>query len=419
MTIRNRHLTDRVHHALSTDRVVALMGARQSGKTTLVRQLLRPTRDPVYYNLKDPATRRHLAALARRDFQHHADRLIILDEVQQLPALLALVQVIVDERPSVQGQFLLLGSNHLLLNKQIKESLAGRVALFTLDPLSFSEWAGRDAPSLLRRLLRADSPADAAATLRSFHLDAEESATLADAWREFSMFGGYPEFLTRRDPVDRRQWLRNYHQTYLETDLRELVRLRQPESFEVFEHLLAARAGSLVNLSDIAREAQLTVDTVRRFLDYLRQLFVAWRCPPYHGNLTSRVRKSPKWYFTDVGPLRTLLDRWQPDDGHVFENCVMTELRKAIYLEHLRRDLSFVRTSGGAELDALFRTPDGETTYMAEIKVSTSPRHGDLRALRHHVEQADDRVGLVIAGTVGVQQLAPRIWAVPPSWLLA
>ena len=129
LDIRPRHLTRSVQHALTTDRVVALMGARQAGKTTLVRYLLQSEREPRYYNLKDAAIRRQLAAQARADFRHDADRLIILDEIQQSPDLLGLVQVVVDERPRVQGQFLLLGSNHLLLNRQIKESLAGRVAL--------------------------------------------------------------------------------------------------------------------------------------------------------------------------------------------------------------------------------------------------------------------------------------------------
>ncbi len=418
MDIRARHLTKPLEHALTTDRVVALMGARQAGKTTLVRHLLQSERESRYYNLKDAAIRRQLATQARREFRHSADRLIILDEVQQIPDLLGLVQVVVDERPQVQGQFLLLGSNHLLLNRQVKESLAGRVALFTLFPLSFSEWIARGDDSLLVRLLRVDSPAAANDCLADFHVAADQAAKTNDQWQEFSMFGGYPEFLTRRDPGDRRQWLRNYHQAYLETDLRELVQLRSPESFDVFEQLVAARAGSLVNLSEIAGEAGLSVDTIRRFLDYYRQLFMVWRCGPHHRNLTSRVRKSPKWYFTDVGPLRTLLDAWQPDHGHVFENAVMTELRKAIYHETLRTDLSFLRTTAGAEVDAVFTAAGGRVTYLAEIKAGSTIRNADWRHLRRFVADAPDRVGLVIANTAGIEPLGERIWGVPAAWLV-
>jgi uncharacterized protein len=418
MHVRPRDLTTRLEHALTTDRVVALMGARQAGKTTLVHHLLRTEREPLHYNLKDAAIRRHLATQARRDFRQNADRLIVLDEVQQSPDLLGLVQVVVDERPRVQGQFLLLGSNHLLLNRQIKESLAGRVALFTLEPLSFAEWSGRGDESLLRRLLRCDSPAAAAAQLGDFHLAAADAAEVAAAWQEFTVFGGFPEFLTRRDADDRRRWLRDYHQTYLETDLRDLVQLRNPESFEVFERLIAVRAGSLVNLSEVAGEAGLAVDTIRRFLEYYRQLFVAWRCLPYHRNLASRVRKSPKWYFSDVGILRTLLDNWRSDDGHLFENCVMTELRKGIYLETMRRDMSFLRTSAGAEIDAVFATREGRPTFLAEIKIGTTVRNSDWRTLARFVADSPDHVGLVIANTPGIEMLAERVWSLPAAWLL-
>ncbi len=268
--------------------------------------------------------RRHLSANARAEFQHFSQDLIILDEVQKQPELLELIQVLVDKRPSVKGQFLLLGSNHLLLNKQVKESLAGRVAIFTLFPLSF----------------------------------------------------------------------------------------------RVFEQLLATRVGSLINYSSIAGNAGLSVDSIKRFLHYYRQLFMAWQCSPFHKNLASRVRKSSKWYFSDVGPLRLLLEDWRSDNGHIFENCVMTEIRKCIYYERHRNDLFFSRTAAGAEIDGVFESNSRGLTFFLEIKTGTRIRKADCRHLRRSVGDTPNSIGLLVANTPGIVQLENRIWGIPAAWLL-
>ncbi len=418
MLYKPRQLTQNIQHALTTDRVVALMGSRQSGKTTLVRFLLQNNRETQYYNLKDAAVRRHLAANARQEFQYFSRQLIILDEVQKQPDLLELIQVLVDERPSVKGQFLLLGSNHLLLNKQVKESLAGRVAIFTLFPFSFREWMENSRDSLLSGLLSSETTGMAESCLSNFHLPANEANQVHAEWKDFTVFGGYPEFITRLDPNDRRLWLSNYHQTNLETDLRELVNLRNPESFENFEQLLAARVGSLINFSSIAGNAGLSVDSVKRFLHYYRQLFMVWQCRPYHKNLVARVRKSPKWYFSDVGPLRFLLEDWRPENGHVFENCVMAEIRKSIYHERQSKGLFFSRTAAGAEVDAVFESNSGEIIFFLEIKTGTRTRKADWRHIRRCVGETTNSIGLLVANTSGIVQLEDRVWGVPASWLL-
>jgi len=418
MRYKPRQLTQNIQHALTTDRVVALMGSRQSGKTTLVRFLLHANRQVQYYNLKDAAVRRHLAANARKEFQYFSQHLIILDEVQKQPGLLELIQVLVDKRPSEKGQFLLLGSNHLLLNKQVKESLAGRVAIFTLFPLSFREWMESSRDSLLSGLVGSETIGQAEACLSSFHLPANEALEIHDEWKEFTVFGGYPEFITRPDPNDRRLWLSNYRQTYLETDLRELVNVRNPESFEIFEQLLATRVGSLINLSSIAGNAGISVDSVKRFLHYYRQLFMAWQCRPYYKNLASRVRKSPKWYFSDVGPLRLLLEDWRLENGHIFENCVMVEIRKSIYHERQSKGLFFSRTAAGAEVDAVFESNSGKITFYLEIKTGTRIRKADWRHLMRYVGETPHSIGLLVANVPGIVRLEDRVWGVPASWLL-
>ena len=419
MNLIPRELTRHIQQALTTDRVVAIMGSRQAGKTTLVRHQLESERPLQYYNLKDPDVRRFLQTGARREFQHFRDHLIVLDEVQQLPSLLALIQLQVDSRPEQKGQFLLLGSNHLLLNRQIRESLAGRVMMYVLDPLSFREMAGVDSRSLCAALLRTSSAEKVGGLLDDFYLPMEQADTLAEKFRELSLYGGYPEFLTRTDSEARKRWLNSYHQTYLDTDLRELVDLRNPESFERLEQLFVVRVGSLLNVSELARDCGLANDTIQRFLSYFRQLFVAWPNRPYHKNLGKRVMKMPRWYFTDTGLLRSLLNNFNAEDGRLFENTVLSELRKRVYLETLREEIYFMRTSTGVEADAVFRNAQGNLTFFCEVKLRSAIHRPDIRHLRKFIDLSTDHIGLLLNTTRTIEPLQERIWSVPVSWLLA
>jgi len=242
---------------------------------------------------------------------------------------------------------------------------------------------------------------------------------LAALFDDLALYGGYPEFLTRPDPEDRRRWLTSYRQTYLDADLRELVDLRQPESFERFERLFAIRVGSLLNVSELARDCGLSADTIRRFLHYYRQLFVAWSALPYYANLGKRMMKVPKWYFTDTGLLRSVLGNFSGDDGKLFENAVLAELRKLIYLETLREDLHFARTATGVEVDAIFANQQSDVMFCCEIKLGSTPHSADIRHLRKYVALSEKHVGLLLNTSRGVEKLGDRIWSLPVSWMLA
>lgn len=293
------------------------------------------------------------------------------------------------------------------------------MVLYTLYPLSFRELAGRTGTPLLGALLRASSVSEAEKTLADFYITAEESGTLAARFDDLSLYGGYPEFLTRLDPDDRRRWLNSYRQTYLDADLRELVDLRQPESFERFERLFAIRVGSLLNISELARDCGLSADTVRRFLHYYRQLFVAWSSLPYHANLGKRMMKMPKWYFTDTGLLRSVLDNFSAADGTLFENAALAELRKLIYLETLREDLHFARTATGVEVDAVFANLRNSVAFYCEVKLGSTAHSAHIRHLRKYVALSENHIGLLLNTSKGVEKLADRIWGLPVSWILA
>lgn len=417
MHLINRRLTAKIEHSLVTDRVTALMGPRQAGKTTLVRHLLNSEKELKYYNLKDPAVRQVLKENGRKEFEHFRSATIILDEVQTVPSLLEVIQLQVDESPEEKGRFLLLGSNHLLLNRHIKESLAGRVALFTLLPFSFGELLERKKNSLLERLLRAEISSDCASILDNTYLPAQESSHGKEIFKDLNVFGGYPEFLNRKDPQDRKDWLSNYHQTYLETDLRQLVDLRNTESFEIFEKMFVQRVGNLMNISELARDCGLSADTIRRFIGYYRQLFIGWQAKPYHANIGKRMMKMSKYYFYDTGLLRSIFGDFSASSGQFFENTVLAEIKKTFCFSIIQQELSFSRTATGVEADAFFKSYNGRIQFFIEVKQSEKTYPKDIRHLKKYMDGQNDAIGVLINNGNGIKQLTEQIWAVPAAWL--
>jgi predicted AAA+ superfamily ATPase len=419
MQLVQRRLTAKIAHSLKTDRICALMGPRQAGKTTLVRRLLQSDRELRYYNLKDPSIRKVLKENGQKEFDHFKEATIILDEVQTVPSLLELIQIHVDEHPGRKGQFLLLGSNHLLLNRHIRESLAGRVALFTLLPLALTEMLEKDRPTLLELLLNAENIHACESILAEMYVPVGESSQAGNLLADLNLFGGYPEFLERKNPGDRTDWLAHYHQTYLETDLRQLVELRNTESFETFEQMFALRVANLMNMSELARDCGLSVDTMRRFIGYYRQLFIAWQAKPYHVNIGKRMMKMSKYYFYDTGMLRSVLGNFAAVTGQFFENTVLAEIQKILSFSSIRHQLYFARTATGVEVDGYLENRAATTRLFMEIKQADTVRRQDIRHLKKYTGADPGGLGLLLYNGNGVLNMDQRIWAVPAVWLLA
>ncbi len=419
MKLSKRRLTARIEHSLVTDRVTALMGPRQAGKTTLVKHLLNSEKEVRYYNLKDPAVRQMLKENGKREFEYFKDTTIILDEVQTVPTLLEIIQLQVDEYPENKGQFLLLGSNHLLLNRHIKESLAGRVALFTLLPFSFGELLEEKQETLLEQLLMVDNLGSAEGLLKQFYLPGKKSIEFQNRFNELNLYGGYPEFITREKPQDRKEWLSNYRQTYLEADLRQLVELRNPESFEVFEKMFSQRVGNLMNISQLGRDCGLSNDTIRRYISYYRQLFIAWQARPYHSNIGKRMMKMSKYYFYDTGLLRSILGDFSNNSGQFFENTILAEIRKILYFNASQQKLYFSRTATGIEADGFFTSHQGSVSFYLEVKQSEKTRIHDVKHLKKYITAQDSSLGILVNNASNIELIADRIWAIPAAWLFS
>lgn len=319
--------------------VLTLTGPRQSGKTTLSRMAFP---DLPYISLENPAQREFaqedpIAFLAR-----YRDGAII-DEVQRVPQIFSYLQGMVDEDPR-PGRFLLTGSQNLALVDAVTQSLAGRTTLTELLPLSLEEVRRFPSP-----------PADLDTLL----------------WQ-----GGYPRIYERNLPAH--EWLADYTATYVERDVRQLLKIGDLLLFQTFLRLCASRTGQILNLSSLANDCGITQPTARAWLSVLEASYIVFRLPPFFANLGKRLIKSPKLYFQDTGLAAALLNIESPAQlathplrGNLFETWVVSEVAKAHLHRGRRPRLSFYRDSGGLEIDLVLER--GTDLVLVEIKSAQTP----------------------------------------------
>ena len=342
-----RHIDQELRRLLAEYPIVTILGARQSGKTTLARNLL-PEWD--YCNLEAPETRQ-LAEDDPRAFLAQFRGRVILDEIQRVPALLSYLQVMVDERRQ-NGQFVLTGSHQLALREAITQSLAGRTSILNLYPFSIAEL--RDA-----------------------------GIVFATPWDYI-----YQGFLPRIYDQNQRPTpaYSNYYQTYVERDVRQLINLRDLAVFEKFIKLLAGRVGQLMDYSSLANDVGVSATAIRQWLSILEASFIVFKLSPYYENFGKRVVKSSKYFFTDTGLLAFLLGIEKPEQvardplvGQLFENLVVIECLKSRTNQGKLPGLYFFRDSNGNEVDILFDS--GRDLVAIEVKSSATYRQELLKGL--------------------------------------
>ena len=326
--------------------VVTVFGPRQSGKTTVVRDVF-PKYE--YVNLEDRESRNLASTDAKAFFSSHPPP-IILDEIQHVPELASTIQVLVDEHRHNLGRFILTGSHQPLLAETVSQSLAGRTAILDLYPPSISE---------LGELAR-------------------KTAT------DTLMHRGFMPELWRDRTLDPTIWYRNYFRTYVERDVRKLVNVRNTILFEKFVTLLAGRVGQIVNLHALSGEVGVSSTTLNEWLAILESSFLVFRLPPCASNISKRVVKSPKVYFTETGLAVYLLGLETPAQvardplrGNLFENMVVADAMKQRANLGKEPRLSFLRTGSGFEVD-LIASAGGEVRPI-EIK-SSMTWHSDFSA---------------------------------------
>ena len=391
-------------------RLVVITGARQTGKTTLARELYPDLR---YVNLDAIEEREAVRSLHTAAWGRTVGPALI-DEAQKEPGVFDKVKYAYDEN-AVRFS-VLLGSSRVLLLRQVRESLAGRAFVYELWPLTLSEIgapAGTPPPRpLFDRLITA--PGDFAEILGAAppRLLGEEAAAPAEAFDHLAAWGGMPELLSL-DDEERREWLRSYQQTFLERDLADLGRISDLLPFRKLQRLAMLRTSGLLHYAELARDAGLGTATVRRYLEYLRLSYQVILLPPYSANLTSATIKTPKIHWMDLGLLRQETGYAGELTGPLFESLVISEARK--WVDTLARDtpLSFYRTRNGREIDLLVTTPHG--LIGIEVRNRARIAHRDASALRALRDTLGDQWvgGLVVHRGEDIANLGGGIWGVP------
>jgi hypothetical protein len=380
---------------------VVLTGPRQSGKTTLLKHVFGGSSG--YVSL-EPADVRAAAAADPRGFLDMHPAPVVFDEVQYAPLLLPYIKENIDTRRDTHGQYFLTGSQNLLLTGQVAESLAGRAVMLRLLPVSQREEFGRPL----------DPPAWETPKRRS----AVNHLAPPDLWRNF-LRGGYPELVAEPDR-DISLWHSSYVQTYLERDVRSLRQVGDLMSFQGFLRALASRAGQLLNLTDVARDLGVAVNTAKAWLSVLEATFQVIVLRPYHANIGKRLVKTPKVYFTDTGMLCHLAGL--KDSGHaaagplggaIFESAVLLEIVKAFVNRGQEPRIYFWRTSAGVEVDLVVEA--GGRLIPIEVKLSATPRPAMASGIRAFQADLGERAGpgfVIHPGSVRLP-LAPKVVALP------
>ncbi len=383
MFIRRR-LQSTFFRALDQFPAVMITGPRQAGKTTFVREELKNRAD--YLSFDDPFEQQFAREDPRGFLKRFSNRPVILDEIQYAPELLRYIKIQIDENRSTTGRWILTGSQHFNLMRNVQETLAGRIAILELYPLSLLE------------------------------LPQSSQADIQDlVWN-----GLYP------DPAlgtDRNLWIVSYISTYLQRDVRDIVDIRNMHTFKVFLSLCAARHGQELNYARLARECGVSQPTVRRWIDVLEASYILTLLPPFHRNFGKRLIKTPKLYFIDPALVSFLTRQPSPEaalagamGGALFEGLIVSEALKLKSFVNHQFDISYWRSHDGLEVDLIIST--GNRVIPVEIKLSASPttRHGTtLDRFRQLAAPTECEAGTVICRVSSPTPLPQNKTALPWS----
>ena len=390
----SRLMREQILEAATQYPAVAVTGPRQSGKTTLCRELFP---DYAYVNLERPDTRQ-FASEDPNGFLAQFTRPVILDEVQRVPELFSYIMPLIDEH-HIMGEFILSGSQNFHLQEAVSQSLAGRCATMKLLPLSFRE---------LNNLPNHDI----------FHIQDEplnNTQNLTSKPFDHIFTGGYPPLHDRR--IRPGSWYAQYTQSYLERDVRSLINVGDLETFGRFLRLAAGRSGQILNMDSLASDVGVSPVTVKRWISLLVASYIVFLLRPHSRNFNKRLVKTPKLYFYDTGLLCYLLNIRSADDlelhslrGHIFETYIISELYKSCYNMGVEPPLYYWRDSQGHEVDLIIE--DGERLYPIEIKSAQTISTSLFDGLNYWCSLDKTNSGMLIyGGSESLTRNGHRVWS--------
>jgi len=399
-----REISKVITEALENMPVVVLSGMRQAGKSTLLlnQPELRNRRYMTFddFGILEAARRNPEELIAGKDP-------LTIDEAQKYPELLNVIKREVDKKRK-PGRFLLSGSANFLLLKKVAESLAGRAVYLTLHPFTHREIQGvtKETPAIIYFLEKGIFPKRNVKTISAQEI----------------MKGGMPSVCLKevRNPSI---WFRGYEQTYLERDIRALSQVADLVPFRHLLQLVALRNTKVLNLSELARDAKLNVVTTSRYLSLMETSFILSRMPPYLGNRSSRLIKSPKIYLSDTGLASYLsgiksLDLNEMLRGVFLENYVAQNLEGIFSARYPDAKVTYWNIQGRYEVD--FIVEIGAETIAIEVKNGSRWQERDLTGIKAYLSSSKGcRAAILAYNGKDVVKLEDRIWAVPISLLLS
>lgn len=358
-----RILEERLLYLAGMFKVVAVIGPRQSGKSTLVKAVF-PDKNYISFENIDI---RNTALSDPRGFLSSIPNGAILDEVQRIPELFSYLQEFVDNR-TAKGDFILTGSNNFLLQENITQSLAGRVAILDLLPFTLSEaYSDSDLPVLEKVLIE----------------------------------GFYPPVFDQNIPA--KEWVPNYIRTYIERDVRQIKNISDLYVFERFISVLAGRAAQELNLSSIASDVGIDQKTAQSWIGILENSFIVFLLKPYYRNFNKTIIKRPKLFFYDTALICNLLRIHEPEQlqfhiskGPVFENFIISEIYKKIKYSDKSTDMFFWRSLKGREIDLIVESSN--KTVPLEIKSGMTINKDYFKHLKYWMKLDNIQNGVLIYG---------------------
>ena len=409
MKFIHRNITTRIKDACSDSPVILLHGARQTGKSTLVKPILKHDHPAEYITFDNPA---YLSAASEDPdgFLDSFEGNVVLDEIQKVPGIFRAIKYSIDKNRQ-PGKYILTGSANILLLPKLSESLAGRMEILNLLPFSQSEITNFES-NFVDEVFE-DNP--------NFQVGDEPYETLL----ERILIGGYPEAVSRKNPVRIDVWFESYVQTILQRDIKDLFQINGLFRLPNLLKLLAGRNGGLVNFAEVSRSTGIAQTTLKRYVDLLRTSFLICLLPSFSRSFSKRIIKTPKVFLNDTGLLAHLLgvniDRLHSDSilsGNFLENFVILELMKQSTWCKNRLNFSYYRTASGQEVDLIIERSDGMLTAV-EIKSAKTPKAEMFKWLREFARETGKkfRRGIVIYAGKEIIPFGKNLTAVPVTAL--
>lgn len=410
-----RNLDQKISELLNFFPIVAILGARQVGKSTLARQL-RP--NWVYFDCEKPSVIERIRYDPELFFEQHSKH-IILDEAQELPVIFNVLRGVIDENRAEKGRFILTGSSSPELLENISESLAGRVAVIELGTLKTNEIFQTPLSSfydLFNDVLSRDK-------INAFITSVGQSFLSKQQIQQAWFYGGYPEPVLANNSQYYQQWMDNYYETYINRDVAKLFPRLNKTVYQRFIYMLSYLSGTILNKAEVARNLEVSQPMIKEYIHIADKTYLWRQLNSFEKNIQKSIVKMPKGYLRDSG-LRNYLQQIysmetlfnHPLVGNAFESFVSEEIIKGLQAKNLPHwSAYYYRTRDGAEVDLILEGGFGQLPIEIKYGINTKP--GQLRSLEKYVEEHQLPLGLVVNQADHITWITRNILQIPMQWL--